>query len=104
MKYKIVDHSEETHVVMEDGGIASIRLVDGEDYNCIIDLYQDRMTQDMLDNDTLWDEVGEGKMYCEEMLLENENDLTEAIEFALDWLCPFCDEYEEDNDIWEDFQ
>lgn len=99
MKFRLEQTSEELLVIMEDGGIACIRDADALEYKSIIDLYQDRFDQEMIDNQTLWEELGEGKMYVEESPYEA-NDIRN-IQFALEWLS-VGDTYEYDPEIWED--
>ena len=71
---------EEVDVILEDGGVVSIR----HNGKCILsDYYQTRID---VDAENIWEQVGEGKMYCKEW---DSGDIVthEMILDALNWLC-----------------
>ena len=102
MKYRVIKGNEEIIVILEDGGVACIRDVYAEDYKTVSDYYQDRFTQEMLDNENIWEELGEGKMYCAEWQVPF--DSPELVQEALNWLCVWEDNFEVDESIWKDFK
>lgn len=100
-RYRVLKNAEEIHVITDDGGIACIREVDAEEYAAITEYYQERFDAGMIESETLWEELGEGKMYCKEWQsgYETDKELQEKVEDALDWLCMGC-EFELDESIW----
>lgn len=102
MKYRVIKSHDEITVITEDGGIACIRDVDNGDEGAqsVTDYYQDRFDQVILDNDTIWDTVGQGKMYCEDWTTPFDDPA--HVQDALQWLS-VGDTYELDETIWKDF-
>ena len=103
MKYRVIRDSEEITVILEDGGIATIRDVDEDEdgRKSVTEYYQDRFTQEGLDScDGVWGEVGEGKMYCGDWKTEA-SDPAHIVD-ALNWLAVE-ETFELDESIWPDF-
>ena len=104
MKYRIEHMGDELVVIVEDGGIACIRSVDeldeGDGRQTTIDYYQERLTQSMIDNDTIWEELGEGDMYYNDFKTPYTD--PSHIQNALEWLCVGETNFEVDETIWKD--
>lgn len=101
MKYRVVESANNRLVVMEDGGIADIRELDEvteEGYETAIEYYQSRFTLEDLQNDKLWDSVGEGKMYTDDCKTHFTDQA--HIQSAIEWL-DVCGPHERDDTIWD---
>lgn len=81
------DSDETITVIMEDGGVASAF---NPDFYYRTDLYQNRINKDTK-LESIWDELSEGKMYCQSWDGESFPLKTEAddklILSMLEWLC-----------------
>lgn len=84
----INDDKSEATIIVEDGGIASVHA--DRDYMSTV-LYQEKI--DFFD-DGILDRLSEGKTYIKPWRKKSEVDF-EIIEHALDWLCPFCENFDE---------
>lgn len=106
MRYRLVESEDEIIVLLEDGGIACIREIGELDRDdgrqSTSDYYQTRMVQDMLDTDSVWDDVGEGKMYWEDWSTVFTN--PKHVQHALEWLCVGDVEFIRDDSLWPDFE
>ena len=105
MRYRVIKDSDEITVILEDGGVACIRYADemeeGDGRTAVTDYYQSRFDQTMIDEENIWEELGEGKMYCKDWY-GAKFDSKEVINDALTWLCVECT-FTEDETIWEGF-
>tara|TARA_R110000772_G_scaffold5454_4_gene19494 strand:+ start:6226 stop:6543 length:318 start_codon:yes stop_codon:yes gene_type:complete len=105
MTYRVIKENDEITIITEDGGVACVRYADeldnGDGRQAVTDYYQDRLTQEMIDSDIIWEQLGEGKMYCNDWTTSFDNH--EHITDALQWLCPLCETWEYDTTIWKGF-
>lgn len=104
-EYRLIEDSEEITVLVDDGGVACIRDTDdnGEGRKSTTDYYQDRITQEMLDEElNVWEEVGEGKMYWNDW--KTDKDDPAHVQEALEWLVAGETEFVVNEDIWPDFE
>jgi hypothetical protein len=88
MRYakEVNDDRTEAVIFVEDGGVVTIHH-NGE--YLLSEMYQDRV--EFYDNE-VWDKLSEGKMYVKPWRNKQEVDF-EMIEHAIDWLCPFCENF-----------
>ncbi len=105
MKYRLVKNEDEIIVIVEDGGIATIREVEeldeGDGRQATTDYYQDRLTKEMIADDDVWGNLGNGNMYWNDWKTPFNN--PEHIVDALEWLCVGEDNFEVDENIWKEF-
>ena len=106
VKYRTIKDKNEITVILDDGGIATIREVEemeeGDGRKATTDYYQDRFTLESLGSDEgIWEEVGKGKMYCEDW--DTSFDDPAHIQDALNWLS-VQSEFELDETIWPSFE
>lgn len=81
MKYRILEYSHtDFNLITEDGGLAFI-YHNGDNY--ITEYYQNRLTE-IDENEDIWEQLGEGKVYYKEW--SKEYDKQSAINDALNWL------------------
>ena len=109
MKFRLIKDSEEIIVITEDGGVATIRDVEGyvdgdfggKDRKSTTDYYQGRLNSKMIDEDNIWESLGEGKMYWNDWKTPFDN--PEHVEDALNWLC-VGEVFVADENIWPNFK
>ena len=81
MKYRIIEYSNtDFDLITEDGGVASI-YHNGD--NFISNYYQTRLTE-IDENEDIWEQLGEGKVYCKDW--SQEDNKQSMINDALSWL------------------
>ena len=88
MEAKVIFHgNNEATVMMSDGGVAY--FYHNGDY-MLTEYYQDRFIPEetpLEEGQTMWDVLGEGKMYIKDWEAKQEID-DEMIQDAVDWLAP----------------
>jgi hypothetical protein len=97
MKYRILEYSNtDFDLITEDGGIASI-YHNGD--NFISNYYQTRLTE-IDENEDIWEQLGEGKVYCKDW--SQEDNKQSMINDALSWLVASSTpiNWEIDNDLF----
>ena len=97
MKYRILEYSNtDFDLITEDGGIASI-YHNGD--NFISNYYQTRLTE-IDENEYIWEQLGEGKVYCKDW--SQEDNKQSMINDALSWLVASSTpiNWEIDNDLF----
>ena len=85
MKALIIKDTKEneTTIILSDGGVSSIHHT-GEYF--LAEYYQSRIDLEQLEDESyqFWEELAEGKMYCEEYPVENITE--EMIDESINWL------------------
>jgi hypothetical protein len=82
IKYRtIIEGDDEGFVLVEDGGVASWHF--SSNGYILMEYCQDRITEHTT-RDTMWDELADGKQYCEEFPLDVSTDV--LVKDALSWL------------------
>jgi len=71
-------------VVLEDGGVATIRFMYEEDREATTDYYQSRITDEKT-WDKVWENLGEGKMYYNDWT-KAQSSMEALVTDALNWL------------------
>lgn len=99
-KYRTIVVCGEVVVITEDGGVACIRVNIGDDYITTIDYYQNRINEDTKPY-TIWDELGEGKMYCDDFTTPYTD--PKHVQTALEWLVVGEVDFVYDETIWKGF-
>ena len=88
VKYAVINIDQcEAYVIMQDGGVATCH---NNQEHMISEYYQDRLTKDMFgterfQDEGIWGELGEGKMYCKDWKDKQEVD-EEIIQDLIHWL------------------
>ena len=103
VKYRVISNEEETIIITEDGGIGAFRYSEEDGVETTTEYFQDRLTDDIIDMNNVWDILAEGKAYYNDWDREYKPEDDFFINDVLNWLYVGDFEFVRDDTIWSEF-